>query len=78
VILESYARLSETVDVIVMEGAGSCCEMNLKAHDLVNFPMAEAVGAPCILVGDIDRGGIFAQLLGSYHLMSRKERDMTA
>jgi len=78
VILESYARLSETADVIVMEGAGSCCEMNLKAHDLVNFPMAEAVSATCILVGDIDRGGIFAQILGSYHLMSRKERNMTA
>ena len=61
-----------------MEGAGSCCEMNLKAHDLVNFPMAEAVGAPCILVGDIDRGGIFTQLLGSHHLMTRKERGLTA
>jgi len=77
-ILDSYRRLSETADVIVMEGAGSCCEMNLKAHDLVNFPMAEAVGAPCILVGDIDRGGIFAQLLGSHQLMTRKERALTA
>jgi len=78
VVMDSFHRLASEYDVIVMEGAGSCCEMNLKAHDLVNFPMAEAVGASCILVGDIDRGGIFAQLLGSHHLMTRKERGLTA
>jgi adenosylcobyric acid synthase len=77
-VLGSFRRLSEAYDVVVMEGAGSCCEMNLKDRDLVNFPMAKAAGASCILVGDIDRGGIFAQLLGSHHLMSRKEREITA
>jgi adenosylcobyric acid synthase len=51
--------------------------MNLKENDLVNFPMAMAAGASCVLVGDIDRGGIFAQLLGSHHLMSRKEKQLT-
>ncbi|MCF8061490.1 MAG: cobyric acid synthase [Deltaproteobacteria bacterium] len=78
VVLESFHRLSQSYDAIVMEGAGSCCEMNLKDRDLVNFPMARAVGASCLLVGDIDRGGIFAQLLGSHHLMTRKERELTA
>lgn len=77
-VLTAYDRLARIYDVIVMEGAGSCCEMNLKNSDLVNFPMAKAVQAPCILVGDIDRGGVFAQLIGSYHLMTRRERDLTA
>jgi adenosylcobyric acid synthase len=74
VVMESYRRLAREYEVIVMEGAGSCCEMNLKRNDLVNFSMAKAVGAPCILVCDIDRGGVFAQLIGTYYLMSRKER----
>ncbi|MBW1799514.1 MAG: cobyric acid synthase, partial [Deltaproteobacteria bacterium] len=73
----SYLRLAEDYDVIVMEGAGSCCEMNLKKNDLVNFPMALDVGASCILVADIDRGGVFAQLIGSVHLMTRKEKSLT-
>lgn len=77
VVLESYERLSRKYDVIVMEGAGSCCEMNLKDHDIVNFSMAKAVGAKAIIVADIDRGGVFAQIIGTYHLMSRKERDLT-
>ncbi len=77
-VLESYHRLASKYDVIVMEGAGSCCEMNLKKHDLVNFPMAKSVKAPCILVADIDRGGVFPQIIGSYHLMTRLERQLTA
>ena len=76
-VMESYSRLSEEYDLIVMEGAGSCCEMNLKKNDLVNFPMAMAAAAPCVLVADIDRGGVFAQIIGSYHLMSPKERELT-
>lgn len=77
-VMESYNRLEEKYDLIVMEGAGSCCEMNLKEHDLVNLPMAKAVDAPCVLVGDIDRGGIFAQIIGSMHLMTAKERGLIA
>lgn len=76
-VMESYARLAADYELIVMEGAGSCCEMNLKKDDLVNFPMAKAVGARCILVADIDRGGVFAQLIGTYNLMTRKEKDIT-
>jgi len=74
VVMNSYDRLSSMYDVIVIEGAGSCCEMNLKDNDFVNFWMAQYAGAHCILVADIDRGGVFAQIIGSYHLMSRKEK----
>lgn len=77
-VLEAYRRLASQHEVIVLEGAGSCCEMNLKRNDLVNFAMAKAVAAPCILVADIDRGGVFAQIIGSWHLMSRRERALTA
>jgi len=77
IVLESYNTLARDYDVIVMEGAGSCCEMNLKENDLVNFSMAQQVRAPCILVADIDRGGVFAQLIGSFKLMTRKERTLT-
>jgi adenosylcobyric acid synthase len=76
-VLDSYNRLAQDYDVIVMEGAGSCCEMNLKDNDLVNFSVAKSFGAPCILVADIDRGGVFAQIIGSFHLMTRKEKDLT-
>ena len=78
VVMESYNMLARDYDVIVMEGAGSCCEMNLKKNDLVNLSMAKAAGAPCILVADIDRGGVFAQIIGSFQLMTRKERELIA
>ena len=76
-VMESFHRLAEQFDVIVMEGAGSCGEINLKKNDLVNFGMARRVDAPCVLVGDIDRGGVFAQIIGSMALMTRKEKDLT-
>ena len=77
IVMKSYERLAREYDLIVMEGAGSCCEMNLKENDLVNFSMAKAVNASCILVADIDRGGVFAQIIGTYNLMTRKEREVT-
>ncbi len=75
-ILDSYNFLSQRYDIVLLEGAGSCCEMNLKDKDLANLPMAKEVGARCILVADIDRGGIFAQIIGTMELMDRDERDM--
>jgi adenosylcobyric acid synthase len=78
VVIESYNHLAGKYDLIVMEGAGSCYEMNLKDNDLVNLSMAKAVHAPCILVADIDRGGVFAQIIGSLHLMTRRESSLSA
>jgi len=75
-IMESFQHLTKEHDMIVMEGAGSCCEMNLKKNDLVNLNLAVSVGSPCILVADIDKGGVFAQIIGTYNLMSRKERQL--
>ena len=63
-VLESYARLSESVDLVVIEGAGSAAEINLRAADIANMGFARAVDCPVVLVGDIDRGGIIAQLVG--------------
>lgn len=78
VVRDAYERLSASFDVIVLEGAGSAVELNLKEHDLVNMAMADMADAKCILVGDIDRGGIFAALLGSYWLLEPRERDRMA
>jgi adenosylcobyric acid synthase len=74
VVQECFQRLVGDYDVVVLEGAGSAVELNLKEHDLVNMAMAEMADAPCILVGDIDRGGIFAALLGSLMLMTPAEQ----
>ena len=73
-VLKSFHRLKKKFDIIVIEGAGSPAEVNLKAHDIVNMKMAEAAGAPVILVGDIDKGGVFAWLVGTLELLSPKER----
>jgi adenosylcobyric acid synthase len=75
-IMESFHFLAKEHDMIVIEGAGSCCEMNLKDNDLTNLNFALSVGSPCILVADIDKGGVFAQIIGTYNLMSRKERQL--
>ena len=61
---ESFEILASQYDVIVLEGAGSPAEINLKEHDIANMRMAEMADAQCLLVGDIDRGGVFASLLG--------------
>jgi len=74
VVREAFGRLAQRYDVVVLEGAGSAVELNLKENDLVNLSMAHWAEAPCVLVGDIDRGGIFASLLGSLALMSSEER----
>jgi adenosylcobyric acid synthase len=75
-VMESYRRLAHAYDLIVLEGAGSAVELNLKKNDLVNFNMAKKAGAAVLLVADIDRGGVFAATIGAFHLLTLGERRM--
>ena len=73
-VLESYRKLASEYELILLEGAGSPAEINLREHDIVNLRMAQAANSSCILVGDIDRGGVFASLLGTMELLEPDER----
>ncbi len=73
-VLESYERLRAAYDVILVEGAGSPAEINLRDQDIANMGFAEAVDCPVWLIGDIDRGGVFAHLYGTLALLSLSER----
>jgi adenosylcobyric acid synthase len=73
-VLESYRTLASRHEVMLLEGAGSPAEVNLREHDIVNMRMAHASDAACLLVGDIDRGGVFASLLGTIELLEPEDR----
>ncbi len=77
-VLESYNRLSKLYEAIVVEGAGSPAEINLRDRDIANMGFAEAVDCPVILVADIDRGGVFAHLVGTLELLSESEQARVA
>jgi adenosylcobyric acid synthase len=73
-VLGAFARLSAGADLVLVEGAGSPAEINLRAGDIANMGFAEAADVPVALVGDIDRGGVIAQLVGTHALLSASER----
>jgi adenosylcobyric acid synthase len=73
-IVNSYSRLAEKFDLIVIEGAGGAAEMNLRDRDIVNWTIAEMADAPVLLVGDIDKGGVLASMVGTVALLSSVER----
>ena len=75
-VLESYHRLAAAHDLVIVEGAGSPAEVNLRKNDIANMGFARAVDCPVILVGDIDRGGVIAQIVGSQAVLDRADNDL--
>lgn len=73
-VLESFGRLKDEADIVVVEGAGSPAEVNLRAGDIANMGFATAAGVPVVLVGDIDRGGVIASVVGTHALIPDEER----
>ena len=74
IVVSAYDALAEGKDVIVIEGAGSPAEINLRDNDIVNMGLAELVDAPVVLIGDIDKGGVFASIYGTIMLLQPEER----
>jgi len=72
-VLESYRQVRSTADIVLVEGAGSAAEINLRANDIANMGFAEAADVPVVLIGDIDRGGVIASLVGTKHVISAKD-----
>lgn len=77
-VLESYQRLKDEYQAVIVEGAGSPAEVNLRANDIANMGFAEAVDCPVLLVADIDRGGVFAHLVGTLAVLSENEQNRVA
>jgi adenosylcobyric acid synthase len=77
-VLASWDRLCAAYDCIVVEGAGSLAEINLRDRDIANMGFAETVDCPVILIADIDRGGVFAHLVGTLELLSPSEQALRA
>jgi adenosylcobyric acid synthase len=77
-VLEAYERLADRYQALIIEGAGSPAEINLRHNDIANMGFAEAVDCPVILIADIDRGGVFAHLVGTLELLSESERERVA
>ena len=75
-VLESYERLKSQADLVIVEGAGSPAEVNLRKGDIANMGFARAAGVPVVLVGDIDRGGVIASLVGTHAVLDPEDREM--
>jgi adenosylcobyric acid synthase len=77
-VLESFARVCANADLVLVEGAGSPAEVNLRSGDIANMGFATRAGVPVVLVGDIDRGGVIASLVGTHAVLSLQDRNMVA
>ena len=77
-VLAAFTRLAEAADLVLIEGAGSPAEINLRNGDIANMGFAEAAGVPVVLIGDIERGGVIAQLVGTHELLSASEKALLA
>jgi adenosylcobyric acid synthase len=77
-VLAAFTRLAEAADLVLIEGAGSPAEINLRHGDIANMGFAEAAGVPVVLIGDIERGGVIAQLVGTHELLSASEKALLA
>lgn len=75
-VVGAYAALAQTAELVLIEGAGSASEINLRHNDLANFGFARAVGAPVVLIGDIERGGVIASLVGTLQVIDPKDADL--
>ncbi|MEX0695170.1 MAG: cobyric acid synthase [Rhodospirillales bacterium] len=73
-VLDSYRRIGDGADLVLVEGAGSPAEVNLRSADIANMGFAEAAGVPVVLIGDIDRGGVIAQIVGTHAVISESDR----
>ena len=72
-VLESYRQLRSDADIVLVEGAGSAAEVNLRANDIANMGFAQAADVPVVLIGDIDRGGVIASLVGTKHVIEPED-----
>ena len=77
-VMESFAEISRDADLVLVEGAGSPAEINLRSGDIANMGFARAANVPVVLVGDIDRGGVIASLVGTHAILDASDRDMVA
>ena len=77
-VLDSFARVKEGSDIVLVEGAGSASEINLRSHDIANMGFARAAGVPVVLIGDIDRGGVIASLVGTKAVLAREDAALIA
>ena len=77
-VLDSFARLKDEADVVLVEGAGSASEINLRSHDIANMGFARAADVPVILIGDIDRGGVIASLVGTKAVLAPEDAALIA
>ena len=75
-VLDSYERLRSDADIVLVEGAGSAAEINLRENDIANMGFAQAAGVPVVLIGDIDRGGVIASIAGTKTVISADDKEM--